>query len=411
MVGEKQLLGKAGFGRCALPSPVGVELCGYGYFLERKCVGVDDDLYVRCMALSSDEGTSIVFSADLIGLADELASEVRRLVGEKLGLSGRDVMLVCTHTHTGPSTNRLEGGGVMDAEYNSRVPQAFLKAAEYALADMADVESLEEACKAIEPVGYNRNIADGPHDAVVRGMLIRRKGAEPIAAISYPCHAVVVGPSNKASADYPGAVCRMGEEKGMKTIFLNGCCGDINPLIQRIKWGSGTMKEANEYASRILEGFIGGLHGTDDRSLGRLEFDVTVHVKPMDEKGIDDIAERGYNKEVAALWRKTMLLRLPIHDDVVKVRVVKVGPFCLCSIPFETFTFVGEAVRQAYPGRNIVVLGCADHVRSYLPPITPESQYSYPVVDAALFYLYPVIAVGAAESVAEQISKGIKELF
>ena len=48
-----------------------------------------------------------------------------------------------------------------------------------------------------------------------------------------------------------------------------------------------------------------------------------------------------------------------------------------CSLPFETFTAVGDIVRQAYPGKNIAVLGCADHNRSYLPVITPEWRRSY----------------------------------
>ena len=78
-----------------------------------------------------------------------------------------------------------------------------------------------------------------------------------------------------------------------------------------------------------------------------------------------------------------------------------------CSFPFETFTLVGDIVRETYPGKNIVVLGCADHTHSYLPQVTPELQNSYPVVAAAQLYVYPVIAVGAAEYVAKQIADGI----
>ena len=406
-----EMLLRAGLGKSPLPSPEGVELCGYGFFLGRKCDGVYDTLHVRCLALESAHGKSLVFSADLIGLSGELCGEVRRLVAERLGCAGGQVMLLCTHTHTGPATNFLQGCGVMDEEYVRHVPQVFLKAAEDALADMAAVECLEETCKGIEPVGFNRNIANGPHDAVVRGLLIRRQGREPIAAISYPCHPVVLGPSSKCSADYPGAVCRMGDEKGMKTIFLNGCCGDIDPVIQRVKWGSGTRKEADEYAARILDAFLAGLRKSDDCTTGNAEFDVTVRLKPMDEKGLDDIAARGSNREVAACWRKAMQARLPIQDDVVKVRALKAGPLCLCSFPFETFTMVGDIVRQRHPGKNIAVLGCADHVRSYLPCITEDLQYSYPAVEAALLYVYPVISAGAAESVGEQISNGIKELI
>lgn len=400
---------KAGFGIKELPSPVGTELSGYGYYLERVCDASLDPLHVRCVALVSGETKSLVFSADLIGLTEELQQQIRRSVLDKLGYSSREVMILCTHTHTGPSTNDLEGCGVMNEDYNSHVPAVFLAAAEEAVADLALVEGLDECCRSIEPVGYNRDRKNGPHDAVVRGMRIRRSGRPPIAMISYPCHPVVLCISRQSSADFPGAVCRLGEENGMKTIFLNGCCGDINPL-RRLASGDDPGQLLEDCGRKILDGFMQGLHGSDDMQLKNAEFNTVLPLMAMDDDGVDVIAKLGANARVTEIWHKSMLANPPAATEDIMVRCVRIGSMVFCSLPFETSTSVGDIVRQAYPGRNIVVLGCADHTRSYLPVFSPEWQRSYPIVTAPMLYGYPILASDAVESIGRQIASGIRSL-
>ena len=400
---------KAGFGIKEIPSPVGTELCGYGYYLGRLCDAGLDPLHVRCVALAAGGTKSLVFSADLIGLSEELHQQIRHSVSEKLGYSGREVMILCTHTHTGPSTNDLEGCGVMNEAYNSRVPAVFLAAAGQAVADLALVEALEECRRPIEPVGYNRDFQNGPHDAVVRGLRIRRADRPPVAIISYPCHPVVLCASRQSSADFPGAVCRLGEENGMKTILLNGCCGDINPL-RRLTSGDDPRKLLDDCGRKILDGFMQGLHSSDDMELKNAEFNTTLPLLAMGKDEIDAIAKLGDNTKVAEIWREAMLAKPRTATDDIMVRCVRIGAMIFCSLPFETSTVVGDIVRQTYPGRNIVVLGCADHTRSYLPVITPERQHSYPVVAAPMLYGYPIIASGAVECIGEQIASGLRSL-
>ncbi len=401
---------KAGFGIKEIPSPVGTELCGYGYYLERVCDASLDPLHVRCVALASGETKSLVFSADLIGLSEELHQQIRCSVSEKLGYSGREVMILCTHTHTGPATNDLEGCGVMNEDYNSRIPAVFLAAAEQAVADLALAEEMEECCQPIEPVGFNRNFQNGPHDAVVRGVRIRRAGRPPIAIISYPCHPVILGASRQSSADFPGAVCRIGEENGMKTILLNGCCGDINPL-RRLASGDDSRKLLEDSGRKIFDGFLQGVRSSDNMELKNAEFNPVLPLMAMGKDEVDAIAKLGSNARVAEIWRQDMLANPRGETDDIMVRCVRIGAMIFCSLPFETFTAVGDIVRQAYPGKNIAVLGCADHNRSYLPVITPEWRRSYPVVSAAMLYGYPIIASDAVESISRQITSGIRSLI
>ena len=52
--------------------------------------------------------------------------------------------------------------------------------------------------------------------------------------VNYACHPVVLGPRNRQiSADYPGVMRRQVEQRlgaDATCFFLQGCCGDINPL-------------------------------------------------------------------------------------------------------------------------------------------------------------------------------------
>lgn len=69
----------------------------------------------------------------------------------------------------------------------------------------------------------------------------------------YPCHPVVSGRVAILSADWPGAACSAIESTlppGSSAVFLNGCCGDLNPqgcrgagidVAFETGWGVGTV--------------------------------------------------------------------------------------------------------------------------------------------------------------------------
>jgi hypothetical protein len=221
---------------------------------------------------------------------------------------------------------------------------------------------------------------------------------------------VILGASRQSSADFPGAVCRIGEENGMKTILLNGCCGDINPL-RRLASGDDSRKLLEDSGRKIFDGFLQGVRSSDNMELKNAEFNPVLPLMAMGKDEVDAIAKLGSNARVAEIWRQDMLANPRGETDDIMVRCVRIGAMIFCSLPFETFTAVGDIVRQAYPGKNIAVLGCADHNRSYLPVITPEWRRSYPVVSAAMLYGYPIIASDAVESISRQITSGIRSLI
>ncbi len=402
---------RAGYGEEAFASPVGVELAGYGYFLDRVCTGIMDKLMVRAAALEWGDKREIILSADLIGLDENLESRIRAGLESEFGYKQEEIMLVCIHTHTGPATNDLVGCGKMDHEYVKTVPEKFLTAARRALKDLSEVTKCEEAAKPIEPVGYNRVRPDGPHDAVVRGVLLRRGDKAPLALVSYPCHPVTLGRRSKASADYPGMLCRMSNKQGYKTVFLNGCCGDIDPVSNRVKWGSGTRTTLRAYARRIWEGFLAGLKETKPY-LASMRFDASIPLRPMERSELEKLAADAGQPKVAEVWLKDMLARLgEPNEEHFPVSGVRIGNTCFFAVPYEGFTRIGDAARETLPGKNLVVLGCADWTRTYLPDIAPGEELTYAAYSAAVLYRHRIIAPGAAASLGVQIGSAARAFY
>ena len=68
-----------GYGQRELTPPMGVELSGYGYFLERRCDAVEDPLYARAIAFRRQGSTQVVINCDLLGLGAWMVDAVRGL--------------------------------------------------------------------------------------------------------------------------------------------------------------------------------------------------------------------------------------------------------------------------------------------------------------------------------------------
>jgi len=90
--------------------PVGLELSG-GWF--GPSVGIHDELYAKALILESGGDTVGLITADLIGFGTRYADRIRAGAAERLGTSPRNVMVSCSHTHSGPGTMKLREWGAL----------------------------------------------------------------------------------------------------------------------------------------------------------------------------------------------------------------------------------------------------------------------------------------------------------
>ena len=240
---------KAGFGKVDITPRVGVELCGFGPYLNRHSTRVVEPIYARAMAVELDGARWVIVSCDVLAFSTTLTRQIRAIVGQATGLRDEQIMVHATHSHSGPCTDpELIGWGVPDEPYLEILPRFVAKACIHAINDLSEATFHHAEVDAIG-FGYNRELPDpGRTNAlVVEGKWITDKPEETDTAAHvlrvdrggkvagfltyFSCHPVVccqrsqeihgdfVGvATNRVEQDHPGAV----------GLFLQGAEGDIN---------------------------------------------------------------------------------------------------------------------------------------------------------------------------------------
>jgi hypothetical protein len=221
----------AGAAKLEITPEPGCELMGYGA-RSGLATGIHDPLYARALALRQEEGpAAILVSADLCLLSPARCSAVRSEIARRTGRLASEVLLGCTHTHSGPDTG-------LGAELGRREPPLYLAALFERLA-AAGVKAYEAAIpararwlRAQARIGRNRRRADGPEDPELLVLHVEGAGGGTLAVLyHHGCHATVLGHDNlEISADWPGeASGRIEREAGGVAPFLLGSHADVDP--------------------------------------------------------------------------------------------------------------------------------------------------------------------------------------
>ncbi|HOS42499.1 MAG TPA: neutral/alkaline non-lysosomal ceramidase N-terminal domain-containing protein, partial [Armatimonadota bacterium] len=144
-----------GFGKVDITPRVGVELCGFGPFINRHSIGIRDRLWARAMAVRHGGTTLALVSCDLIAVSEGITRRTRELVRAARGLPDDAVMVHCTHTHSGPCPSPLIGWGDADLPYLEVLPTRLARACCAAMDHLTTAE-LRHATAPCEGIGLNR---------------------------------------------------------------------------------------------------------------------------------------------------------------------------------------------------------------------------------------------------------------
>ena len=420
---------QAGYSEIDITPPIRTELGGYGYYLGRRMRGVLDPLYARCVVIKLGDGKLraidnrpyiVIVSCDIVQLGMSVINKVRHAL-KKDGYAADQVMLVATHSHTAPITGAIEGCGAEDEAYAAVLPDLIIRAIRAAEADIADVTSVYTTRARAMNVAYNRTSPDGPVDDYVRGVLMERAGRPPIALINFACHPVTLGRLDMASADYPGRVAARMKKRGTNAIFLNGPCGDIDPVSNRDAWGSGTEATIERYAEHITDAFEAGLTPAEfsDWTVRTTRFDVNLRNEPVDieyiqsevKKAVDESGEDAPQMRARRAWaaalESALLKGVDLSAEVFTAPVVSIGPVVLIGLPFEVYTKTGQMIRATLPDNLVLVMGCAEQTRGYLPTIDEYERGAYGARESMFLYLRAPIAQGEAEAIAVALGERI----
>jgi hypothetical protein len=242
---------QTGFAKTDITPRVGVELAGFGPFLNRHSIGIRDRLWARAMAAKLRDRTVIIVGCDLVGIPASIIKRVREIVKEKTGVAEKNVMISCTHTHSGPSIRGLSGWGDVDLPYMELLPYRIADACVKAVGSMEESEMgyAEVPC---EGIGLNRVYdKDAPPleevlrddwrpakpeltDTMCQVLTFKSMGNLKGFISYFGCHPVVCCAQTRyIHGDYAGVATNNLEREspGSVGLFLQGALGDVNSCV------------------------------------------------------------------------------------------------------------------------------------------------------------------------------------
>lgn len=228
---------KAGTARADITPPKGLELGGYPHY-PRYNEGAHDPLMAACMYLFDGEREVAMVTLDLLFFSKKHVKEVRRLAHEKCGIDETNIMVSCSHTHSGPwASGRLDIEGI---ESGVGQPKEYIEELVLRIVGIiceAKSSAFEASfatgvtvCGAESGIGGNRRMPGGPHDPLVSVMAVKDK-SDTVRGIfvNYTLHPTFIHEwSNVCTADYPGYLRAELEESFSRAVvgFSQGCSGN-----------------------------------------------------------------------------------------------------------------------------------------------------------------------------------------
>jgi neutral ceramidase len=406
----------AGAATVDITPPVGGLMDGYGN-RSLPSQGVHDPLFARVLVLDDGNIACAIVGCDLLGMHPDITASVRERVSASTGMAPQALLVAATHNHAGPFG--LRGG--MFSQFNEALAADLVDKTSAAIGEAYESRrpaTLKLGSAHLDTISMNRRHPDWPIDPILRVLLVDGEDGPVATLLNFACHATVMtGENLLLSAEFPGAACRLiQQEIGAPAVYLNGACGNVNPVWVRQDF------ENVERVGRIVGGsalrIIGELRtlgpGQRVHNIRWDEFpekpvpgriveprirparrDIEIPVRPFRDDAayaaeiesidakLNDLAEasaerrevmaqltRIQNERWAAIWAHR---QGDVSSQRTQVQAISLGDgLTIAALPGEFFVETGEAIRTAVPGD--VFIAC--YANDYVGYVIPEDAYA-----------------------------------
>lgn len=327
----------------------GEELAGYPHYA-RNNTGAHDPLYAACMYLENGGTEVAMVTLDLLFFSKQHTKKVREIVERECGIKGQNVMISCSHTHSGPwASGRLD---IESLEEGKGQPEEYVKELIEKVAGIiikAKKEAFDAAflsgtvvCGAESGVGGNRRLPGGPHDPLVSVMAVKdTKDVIRGIFVNYTLHPTFIHEwSTVCTADYPAYIrIQLNElEKDAVVGFAQGASGNQSSRYYRqgesydeaervgrtLAKAAYTVIEKEEWKTELdirtagteIEVPIRDF-GTEEELIEQMNHDKKVYEELYAKYGDSKVREEYY------LWQNANLKLLGSEDQLGYVRMHK----------------------------------------------------------------------------------------
>ncbi len=413
---------KAGYAKINISPQTSLELCGYGYYLNRVSKGIHDPLWARAVSIVNGEVKALIISCDLLGLSQPFAQQLKKELSACIGMSEDGILIASTHTHSGPAVSKLTGCGNRDPLYSEWLMSQLVAVGKMAFEQMFNVESTCWNETSVTGIGFNRVYGDaGPLDPHIRYLMLHRANSPSIILVNYACHPVANGINDMVSADYPAYVMTNLENKGFEPVFITGFCGDIDPPVER---GYQLAEKIGNTISDAALNTIDSSQTLNDVQLSFASKPVSLKlVVPSESELIESLAKARDvlvtdlgNAEAAhnISWITDALCdRLnPNHSYTTNtcLQAINLNGVILVGYPGEVFTAFGLSLRESNPNAKILTVNTANGVIGYIPTADEFDREGYASHGAARLYNTYLFHKGFGEELTSYADKLIKQV-
>jgi neutral/alkaline ceramidase-like enzyme len=412
----------SGAAQVKITPPIGVPMSGYYY--ERAATGVHDDLYAHALVFSKDETTIALVTCDLIGMDDHMVTQIRQAIEQSTDIPGQNVMISCTHTHTGPTIPRgtkrdkpkSEAGKIL-AQYLEDLPDRIALAVQQAQEKLQPAQ-LTAAVGHEDSISFNRRFfmtdgtvgwnpgkrnpkiikPAGPIDPAVSFVYVETEAGAPISTyVNFANHLDTVGGLD-FSADYPYTLYSLlGKVKGldMVTLFAQGCSGNINHLdvttAERQKGHAEAARIGMVLTGEVLKTYT-RLKSINPTSIGIRRKVVQL---PLPQVSPDEVARARKTAATYDTPEAAPFMELVNAFKVIgvyerqgepleaEVQVMALGQdLAWVALPGEIFVEIGLAIKEASPYDVTIVTELANGSIGYVPDRKAYDEGNYEPVSA-----------------------------
>ena len=421
---------QAGAAKADITPTEPVPLAGYGG-KTRMSQRVEHPIWLKALALKDDSGaTSVLVTADLVGLSDKMVSIIAKAALEKHGIPRERLILNTSHNHSCPVTADVlwlyyeftpEEAAVKD-RYTAMVYAKYEEVIGKAIANLAPAELAFD--QGLAGVAVNRRRSRGPESRALGGQVdqdvpvITVKAGDDLKAIvfGYSCHTTALG-GLSINGDYAG-FAQLELEKsfpGSVAMFVQNCGGDANPL-PRIR---GKDVEATELASmygkvlaeavrQVIAIKMSPLIGPIHAAMGETELSLQPGI-PLEELKQRLPKLTGMPKrEFEHFIRQYETLGSPPDRVKYPIQVWRIGSdFQFIALTGETVVDYSLKFKAAYGWNNTWVCGYNNDLTSYVPSQRVLKEGGYEGVTGMFEYGH---RAPYTETVEERITKKVEEL-
>jgi len=346
-----------------------VYLAGFGQ--NRRATTIHDDLYVRALAIQTEDITLMLVALDLIGFfrPDVLQVFETLQASKAFKVPNPQIVIASTHTHHGPDTMGLWGPD----DKTRGVDEVWMSATRQTIADtiaasVVDLRPASAKWTSVHVPGLIKNARNPEildHELTLL-QFVSEDETPLLTCMNLPCHPEVLWEHNpNITADYVHTLREETERRtGAPCMFFAGALGGM--MTPDVKDHS--FEEADSMGRKMAEEGVKALEVTSANQ----QPGVSIKKKEIKAKLTNPLYK-------IAFWRKL----LPDVRDrnghvTTEVNLIQIGGLWLATVPGELLPKLGLQLKAWMKEAGAQVTGVVGLANDELGYILPVEDFKYP---------------------------------